>query len=75
MTQRCQICEQGLYDDHIISEKYSVRNIRFNNFETRIYPLSKNLHILNKPERNVLTVRRKHHMQGILEYHYLGMEN
>ena len=21
VTQRCQICEQGMYDDHIISEK------------------------------------------------------
>ena len=34
VTQKCQICEQGLYDDHTISEKYS-------EFETSIDPLNR----------------------------------
>ena len=47
----------------------------FNNFETRIDPI----HISNKDEHNISTVKQKHHMspimQGILEYYYFSMQN
>ena len=45
------------------------------NFETRNRSSEqKTRHISNKPELNLSTVKQKHHMLGIPEYLYLGME-